>query len=187
MKRQERRRAEGDGDPSDAPWAEEERAESAQQPIASRQIWRAFASPAQDDQLLLEEEVLRHHRAHAPGATKPCGHHGQMQEREQEFLHARASVEQFLAGVQRCPIVNPARELAIRDSHDRAREREKDEHEYYKDIREARREYEKDRREAEREYWKDLREAEREHWKDVREAQREYQKDRREARRDRRW
>jgi len=69
MNRQERRRAEGDGDLSDAFWTEEERPESAEQPVALRQVRRAPASTAQDDHLLLEQEILRHHRSHATGAT----------------------------------------------------------------------------------------------------------------------
>src|SRR5262249_37552879 len=56
IKRQERRRAEGDGDLSDAFWTEKERPESAEQPVALREVRRAPASTAQDDQLLLEQE-----------------------------------------------------------------------------------------------------------------------------------
>ena len=67
MNRQERRRAEGDGDLSDAFWTEEERPESAEQPVALRQVRRAPASTAQDDHLLLEQEILRHHRSFATG------------------------------------------------------------------------------------------------------------------------
>jgi hypothetical protein len=67
MKRQERRGPEGDGDLSDASWTEEERPESAQQPVAQRQVRRPSASAAQDDQLLLEQEILRDHRSHATG------------------------------------------------------------------------------------------------------------------------
>ena len=91
MKRQERRRAEGDGDLSDAFWTEEERPESAQQPVAPRQVRRALASTAQDDQLLLEQEILRHHRSHATGATQLRGRDGQVQQGEQETLHVCAA------------------------------------------------------------------------------------------------
>ena len=48
--------------------------------------WRATA---QDDQLLLEQEILRDHRSHATGATQLRGHDGQVQQGEQEVLHAR--------------------------------------------------------------------------------------------------
>jgi len=40
MKRQERRRAKGDGDLSDAFWTEEERPESAEQPVTPPQVRR---------------------------------------------------------------------------------------------------------------------------------------------------
>ena len=79
MKREERRRAESDGDLSDASWTEEERPESAQQPVTPQQVRRPLASTAQDDQLLLEQEILRDHRSHATGATELCGHDGQVQ------------------------------------------------------------------------------------------------------------
>ena len=68
MKRQERRGAEGDGDLSDASWTEEERPESAEQPVAQRQVRRSMAGTAKDDQLLLEQEILRDHRSHATGS-----------------------------------------------------------------------------------------------------------------------
>ena len=53
--------------------------------------WRATA---QNDQLLLEQEILRDHRSHATGATQLRGHDGQVKQREQEVLHARDSVGQ---------------------------------------------------------------------------------------------
>src|SRR5712691_337851 len=58
MKRQERRGAYADGDLSDSPWSEEERPQCADQPVAQRQTRRPLASTAQDDQLLLEQEIL---------------------------------------------------------------------------------------------------------------------------------
>ena len=115
MKRQERRGAKGDGELSNPAWIEEERAESAQQPVAQRQAGRPPASAAQDDQLLLEQEILRDHRSHATGARQPRDRHGQVQQREQEIPHARVSVGQTSSAVQRCSIVDSARELAIRD------------------------------------------------------------------------
>ena len=116
MKRQERRGAEGDGDLSDASWTEEERPESAEQPVAQRQVRRPLASTAKDDQLLLEQEILRDHRSHATGATQLRGHDGQVKQGEQEVLHARVSVGQTSGATQRCPILDSARELAIRDA-----------------------------------------------------------------------
>jgi glutamate synthase domain-containing protein 1 len=67
MKRQQRRGPQGDGDRSDTCWTEEERPQSAQQSIAQRQVRRPSASAAQDDQLPLEQEILRDHRSHAAG------------------------------------------------------------------------------------------------------------------------
>ena len=49
MKRQERRGAQVDGDLSDSSWTEEERPESAEQPVAQRQVRRPPPSTAQDD------------------------------------------------------------------------------------------------------------------------------------------
>src|ERR1700730_13166670 len=46
MKRQKRRRAYGDGDLSDASWTEEERPESAEQPVTHSQVRRPLASTA---------------------------------------------------------------------------------------------------------------------------------------------
>ena len=100
---------------SDASWTEEERPESAQQPVAQRQVRRPPATTAQDDQLLLEQEILRDHRSHATGATQLRGHDGEVEQGEQEVLHARVSVGQTPGATQRCPIRDSARELAIRD------------------------------------------------------------------------
>ena len=69
MKRQERRGAYADGDLSDSSSAEEKCPESEQQPVTRCQAWRSLARTAQDDQLLLEQKILRDHRAHATGAT----------------------------------------------------------------------------------------------------------------------
>ena len=59
--------------------------------VAPRQVRRALASTAQDDQLLLEQEILRHHRSHATGATQLRGRDGQVQQGEQETLHVCAA------------------------------------------------------------------------------------------------
>ena len=85
--------------------AEEERAESTEQPGAQRQVRRPLASTAQDDQLLLEQEILRHHRSHTTGATELRGHDGQVQQGEQEVPHVRVSVGQTSGATQRC--LNP--------------------------------------------------------------------------------
>ena len=77
-------------------------------------------SAPQDDQLLLEQEILRDHRAYTPGATEPRGHAGQMQQREQEIPHVCVSVGQTSGAAQRCRILDSAPELAIRDPQDAA-------------------------------------------------------------------
>ena len=52
---------------------------------------RALASTAQNDQLLLEQEILRHHRSHATAANQLRGHDGQVQQGEQQVLRESAS------------------------------------------------------------------------------------------------
>ena len=105
MKRQERGGPYADGYLSDSCWTEEERPQSADQPVAQREVRRPMASTAQDDELLLKQEVLRDHGPHATGATKPRGHHGQVEQREQETPHVRVSVDQTSGATQRC--LNP--------------------------------------------------------------------------------
>src|SRR5262245_25562053 len=115
MKRQERRGAEGDGEFSNAAWIEEERLESAEQSVARRQVGRPATTAAEDDQLVLEQEILRDHGRHATRATKRRDHDGQVEQRVQEIPHVRVSVGQTSGAAQRCPILDSARELAIRD------------------------------------------------------------------------
>jgi len=67
MKRQERRGAKGESDLLETTRPEEQRLESEQQPVAPRQIRRTLVATPQDDELLLEQEVLRHHCAHITG------------------------------------------------------------------------------------------------------------------------
>ncbi len=57
---------------------------------------------AQDDQLLLEQEILRDHRSHATRATELRGRDGQVKQGEQEILHVRDSVGQPSGATQRC-------------------------------------------------------------------------------------
>jgi hypothetical protein len=119
MKRQECRRAYSDGELSDASGTEEERPESAEEPVASRQAGRPPATTTKHDELLLEYEILGDHRSHATGATQLRGHNGEVEQGEQEVLHAPVSVGQTPGGTQRCPIREPAREWAIRDPQSR--------------------------------------------------------------------
>jgi len=115
MKREERRRAYRDGELSNASWIEEERSESAEQPVAPRQVGRAPAGAPQDNQLLLEHKILGDHRADATRATQLRGHDRDVEHGDQEVPHARVSVGQTPSATQRCPIRESARELAIRD------------------------------------------------------------------------
>ena len=88
MKRKERRGAYADGDLSESSWTDEERPESEEQPVAQRQVRRPLARTAQNDQLLLEQEILRDQPSHAAWATQLRGHDGQVKHGEQEVLHA---------------------------------------------------------------------------------------------------
>jgi len=92
---------EGEGSLSDTSCREEDQPESTQQPVARRQIRHPLASTAQDDQLLLEEEILRYHRSHPARATEPCAQEGQVQQGKQEVPHVRASVGQTWGAEQR--------------------------------------------------------------------------------------
>src|SRR5258708_3802630 len=114
MKRQERRGLEDEDSLSNAPWTEEHRPESARQPVARRQVRRTLANPAQDDELLLEQEVLRHHRSYTTGATELRGPDGEVKQGEQEVPHLRVSVGQTSGAAQRCRILFSAREFSIR-------------------------------------------------------------------------
>jgi len=102
VKRQQRRGAYGDSDLSDTFWTEEERPESVEQPVAQRQVRRPLASTAQDDQLLFEQEILCDHRSHATGTAELRDDDGQVEQGEQEALHARESVGQTSGATQRC-------------------------------------------------------------------------------------
>jgi hypothetical protein len=57
MKRQERRGPKRDGDVSDTPTVQEQRPESAQQPVTPTEVRRTVAAAAQNDQLLLEQQI----------------------------------------------------------------------------------------------------------------------------------
>jgi hypothetical protein len=83
-----------DGDLPNSSRTEEERRQSAHQPVAQRDVRRRLASTPQGEQLLLEQEILRDHRAHAAGAAQLRSHDGQVKQGEQELLHARDSVGQ---------------------------------------------------------------------------------------------
>jgi hypothetical protein len=104
MKCEERRRANGDGDLVDASGAEEQRPESANEPVAPRQAGCPPATTPKDDELLLEHEILGHHRSHATVATQLRGHDGEVEQDEQEVLHARVRIGQRPSATQRCPI-----------------------------------------------------------------------------------
>ena len=110
MECEECRGAEGDGDLSDTSEAEEERTESAEEPVAQRQAGRPPATATKHDQLLLEQEVLRDHRSHATGARQLRDHDSEVEQREQEVLHAGVSVGETPRPAQRCRIWESARE-----------------------------------------------------------------------------
>ena len=70
------------------PGLEEERAESAEQPVAQPQVRRSMAGTAKNDQLMLEQEILRDDRSHAAGTTQLRNHDGEVKQGEREVLHA---------------------------------------------------------------------------------------------------
>jgi hypothetical protein len=74
------------------------------EPVAPRQAGCPPATTPKDDELLLEHEILGHHRSHATVTTQLRGHDGEVEQDEQEVLHARVSVGQRPSATQRCPI-----------------------------------------------------------------------------------
>jgi hypothetical protein len=108
MERQECRGTEGDGNSLNASEAEEERLESAQEPIAQCQGGRPPATTTKHDELLLEQEILGDHRSHATRATQLRGRDGEMEQCKQEVPHARVSVGQTPLATQRCRIMDSA-------------------------------------------------------------------------------
>ena len=75
-----------------------------------------LARTAQDDQLLLEQKILRDHRSHATGATQRRGHDGPVKQGEQEGFHARDSVGQTSGATQRCLNLGFSERIGIRDA-----------------------------------------------------------------------
>ena len=102
MKRQERRGAKGESDLLETARSEEQRPESEQQPVAPREIRPTFAATPQDDELLLEQDVLRHHRSNTTGTTELRGDDGKIKQAEQDAPRLPVSVGQTSGVVQRC-------------------------------------------------------------------------------------
>ena len=71
----------------------------------------------ENDELLLEQQILRYHGANATGTTEPRGHREEMHQREHHVSLSRVSVEQVFSVVQCCVRLVAARESAIRDPH----------------------------------------------------------------------
>ena len=115
MKSQEGRGADGNGELADASGTKEQGAESAEEPVAPRQVGCPLAAPTQHEQLLLEREILGDHGADATGATQLRGHDGQVQQREKEIRHVRGRIGRTLGVTQRCATDRSARKSAIRD------------------------------------------------------------------------
>ena len=88
--------------------AEEERLESAQEPIAQRQGGPPPATTTKHGELLLEQEILGDHRSHATPATQLRGRDGEIEQGEQEVPYARVSVGQTPRATQRCRILDSA-------------------------------------------------------------------------------
>ena len=111
MKCEERRGLERDGSLSNSARTQKDRPESAEQPVAGSQVRRALASAAQDQQLLLEQEVLRHHRSDTTGAAEFRGRHSEVKQGEEDVPHSPVSAGQTHSAEQRCRIRDSAREF----------------------------------------------------------------------------
>ena len=79
MKRQQCRGADANGDLSEPPRPEKEGPESAEKTVDRGQVRCPLPRSTQDDQLLLQQEILRDHGSHAAGPTELCGGDGQVQ------------------------------------------------------------------------------------------------------------
>src|SRR5215216_3377059 len=110
---EERRWADGDGDLLDASEAEKERPKSAEEPVFQGQAGCPPATTTKDDELLSEHEILGDHRSHATGSTELRNRDSEVEQGEQEVLHARVSVGQTPRDMQRCRIQGSTRKFAI--------------------------------------------------------------------------
>ena len=119
MEGQQRGRAQADGDLADPSWTQKQRQEAEEQPIADAEIRRALPRPTQDDELLLEKKILADDRPHAAGAAELRGRDRQVEQREEEMLHARDSLGQNSTPRNIAPSAHFPRELRIRDRHGR--------------------------------------------------------------------
>jgi uncharacterized repeat protein (TIGR01451 family) len=80
-----------------------------------RQVWRALASTAKNQQLLLEQEVLRHHGSETTDAAEFRDRHGEVKQGKEAVPHSRVSVRLTQCTEQRCRIRGVAREFSFRD------------------------------------------------------------------------
>ena len=102
MKRQQCRGADANGDLSEPPRPEKEGPESAEKAVDRGQVRCPLPRSTQDDQLLLQQEILRDHGSHAAGPTELCGRDGQVEQGEHDSFHTRDSVGDTIGGTQRC-------------------------------------------------------------------------------------
>jgi hypothetical protein len=58
MKREKRRGTDADGDLPDSPWTEEERPQSANQPVAQREVRRPLVTTTKNDFVIRKGETL---------------------------------------------------------------------------------------------------------------------------------
>jgi hypothetical protein len=99
MKRQERRRADRDGDFLDAPRTEEERPESAQHPVAQREIRRALTTTLRTMSCCLSKRFSASSDRTPPGPRSFTAMTARCQHREYEVPHTRISVGQTVGAV----------------------------------------------------------------------------------------
>src|SRR5262245_14268084 len=66
---------------------EEERPESAEQPVGQAQVRRSMAATAKYEELVFEQEILRNDRSDTTGTTQLCNDDGEVKQSQQEVLH----------------------------------------------------------------------------------------------------
>jgi hypothetical protein len=70
-----------DGDIPDTSWAQKQRHEFAEEPIAHAEVRHTLSRAAQHDQLLLEQEILSDHGSHCARSTEPRSRDGKVSSR----------------------------------------------------------------------------------------------------------
>jgi hypothetical protein len=91
VKAQERRGPEDDGDPNNGALTEEKRPEIKQESIQGGEVWSSTARPADDQELLLQENTLDEDGACATRPEEPGNRRQQVPEQDEKGLHGRGA------------------------------------------------------------------------------------------------